>query len=1139
MARTLTQLPKTAFSGLDYDNIIVDVINLVKDNPDYNINWDDFLSSDAGRMLTELFAYITDQLATRVDWVVNEGYLSTATQKRSVMRLLKIIGYNFTLPVAASVVVDVTTGNSSYPGPYYLTAAYDSVEGTLSPFSLPVTDTTGSATTFELISYDSVTEEYDYKIGVKVESASTELNFYEGVTYVEDFTATTDNGYTFTLTNSPVIEGSIRVYFINGVTEEEMLKVNSFLDPEAQAEEDDDGNDYGIPYVLEVNEDETVTVETGTTALLTNSNRRLAENDVAKVFYRVGGGTNGNVPAQSINTTKTLSVEVVAGGDTIVQLTGGTGGAGLINNSQGTGGTAGETADHAATYAPLQLRTSNKAVSAEDYDTLLNAHNNILTAKVYGNSNVPSTVFTEYGVYLNPFDVWIYAIPDSSSWSSYNASRYNDIEWISLRLQNMFNNIHSFRSGQFNFGDTYLNTAVAGKTIIGDTIDWDGSGTGDTQHFRNYLVLDTPTNFKAAYAGNSNARIKVTTVSDTNQSFDNLTNIVVGELTVGDTVGDSILTLRGDTYAYFQSLIDIETGVDLSIKKWIKVNIDYFGDTSIDLSNGAIDTSSVKPDEIAAAINLKLALLPAYGLAYGDSTTGKTGVASVVRPDASTSYIKITSPKSGDTSIVYFKDNVVPAGDSDATTTVFGSTVAGDTYVNYGWQRLTLVTNSIETNYQKLIFENGSINLDATSDDYYVHYVSTVGDTIQLGDYFYDTYGGAAPTDPLWRNKAARIYNNVEYGDTGDSVDPFNSNFELRFTDTATTSMSLYNITNNWNVVEAIRPRIQSTAFVTSSLDGDTIITLDSSSYAITFNIDGLGDSYVDVTGDLGIVGDTYGYTIDDVITQINTQLRSTYGTGYGAGAPYDTFTYAKRGDTYPQRIIIESPTATNNSYVAIKAVGDTNYASEDLNFVVDEYDGDSHYWYPTGDYYLHYNSTRDAMDLIKLNATQLSSGETPDVSIMPDGNFYSHFIWDRRGDTGLGETTYQNYLNNAKIIGVENIFKQTRFTPFYISGTIYYNADYSKALVKDTVETAITENYSFVDSSNVIKRDYGRQLSKSEVLKTILDIDGVEYMEFSYFGPDSTDSTTNVTNTIDVEFDEILILHEAGISLIYTVMDE
>ena len=298
-----------------------------------------------------------------------------------------------------------------------------------------------------------------------------------------------------------------------------------------------------------------------------------------------------------------------------------------------------------------------------------------------------------------------------------------------------------------------------------------------------------------------------------------------------------------------------------------------------------------------------------------------------------------------------------------------------------------------------------------------------------------------------------------------------------------------------------------------------------------------MGDTFVDVTGDSGLIGDTHGYTMDEVISNINTKLRLIYGSL--GGSNYNTFTYAKRGDTYSKRMVIESPSTQNNSYIAIKAIGDTNYASEALKFVVDEWDGDSHYWYPAGDYYLWYNTTRDAMDLIKLNSTQLSSGETPLTSDMPDGDFYIHFIWDRRNETGLGENTYQTYLNNSKIIGVENVFKQTKFTTFYITGTVYYSSNYSRAVVKDSVETALSKQLNFINSDNVVKRDYGESLSKSEVLKIMLDEDGVEYVEITYFGPDSSDTSTTVENTIDCEFDEILILHESGLSLTYIVLEE
>ncbi|OQY37563.1 MAG: hypothetical protein B6229_08205 [Spirochaetaceae bacterium 4572_7] len=1048
MARELTTLPKTQFSGLEYTNIIQDITNLIADNPNYNEEWEGFLSSDAGRMLVEVFAYITDQLATRIDWVTNENFLSTATQKRSVMRLLKLIGYNFSLPIASQVVITTTTSTSTYPGPYYLTEVYDALIGTFTPFSISAEDTTGATTTFELIDYDSTNDKYEYKLGVKVENTIENLSFYEGTTYVENFTATTNNGPTFTLANNSIIENSVRVYFVDNGTETELLEVNSFLDPEAQSEEADDGTDYEIPYILEVNEDETVTIEFGTTALLPNSNRRLSTGNVIKVFYRSGGGTKGNITTQTINTSRNLTVEVVGAGDTIVNVS-------FLNETDGSGGAAGETAAHAATYAPLQLRTVEKAVSAEDYDILLNANSSILTAKAYGYSNEPDGVFDNYGVYLNPFDVWIYALPDTSGWENLVESDYNAFQWIGLRLENMFNNIHAFRNGAFNSSASYSYTDLQGTSSTGDTIDWDGSG--DTQ-FYNYFIIDTPALFKAELFGDSNKRIKITSTQDATSQFETLSNVVVGELYIGDSLGDTVMQLKGDTAASFTSYVNIETGVNMAVKKWIKINIDGRGDTVIDVSTEAINSSNVKAHEIAAAINKHLFYDSNYGDSTGDTygdSTGVNGVASVIEPTTAESYIKLTSPYTGDSSFVYFKDNSA-MGDGDVTQYIFGSHVTGDTYTNYGSRRITLITNGAETHYKKIIYENGSINPPSSSQSYYVHYLTSIGDTINLGKYFNETY--TQNIDPEWRPVARRIYNTTNV--TGDSYpDMDDSNFEMRFTSAATTSMSIYNITNSWRAEKSRNPFVMSSNPIAG--EGDTIITnlggdtgTGDSHYLLKINIDGIGDTTIDVTGDSG--GDSI-YTFTEVVANINSGLRVAYGAYATPSKPYNTFNYATKGDTYPTRLVITSPTADNSSSISIHPypMGDSIHDASAELLLTNE--GDTYYYYTKGDYYLRYNgdsggdSATDYMQLIRVNNSQVTS-------VMPDGDFYVHFVWDRRNETGLGEDTYQTYLENSKIIGVNNVFKETKFGTFYIVGNVYHNKIYSSTVIKSSLESTLTE---------------------------------------------------------------------------------
>ena len=129
-----TKLPRTNLSGLDYGNIIEDIKTLIKEDPKYNKYWDNFSDASAGRMLIELFAWIADQLATRIDWVANESFIDTATQKKSIVRLLKLIGYKLSKPKAAAV--DVTCIPSTLTNnKIILTSSYSNGEG-YAPFSI-------------------------------------------------------------------------------------------------------------------------------------------------------------------------------------------------------------------------------------------------------------------------------------------------------------------------------------------------------------------------------------------------------------------------------------------------------------------------------------------------------------------------------------------------------------------------------------------------------------------------------------------------------------------------------------------------------------------------------------------------------------------------------------------------------------------------------------------------------------------------------------------------------------------------------------------------------------------------------------------------------------------------------------------
>ena len=326
MAYKLTSLPKTQYSGLNYDNIIEDIVNLIQDNPNYNENWDDFLSSNAGRMMTELFAYIADQLATRIDWIVNEHFIGTATQRRSVINMLKLIGYTFTLPTASTVGVNVILDRAI--GDLVLTEAFnpnaDNVS--FSPYTLVAKDKSGETKNFECVYYNEASGKYDYLSSLKLETGETNssnlnqsINFYEGTTYIETFTSITDNNPIFELSKKSIVSGSVVVYLVQDSESSEIveaLSVDSFLDPDAQKSEDAFGNAINIPYLTNVLDEDGVSIEFAPTSLLSSIDRRLEEGGKIRVIYRVGGGSSGNIAKQAINTSVKISTQ--SDGETII-----------------------------------------------------------------------------------------------------------------------------------------------------------------------------------------------------------------------------------------------------------------------------------------------------------------------------------------------------------------------------------------------------------------------------------------------------------------------------------------------------------------------------------------------------------------------------------------------------------------------------------------------------------------------------------------------------------------------------------------------------------------------------------------------------------------------------------------------------
>ncbi len=97
--------------------------------------WEDRLEADVGVMLVEVMSALGDEMAYYQDRVAREGYLATATQRRSVRRHARLVDYTVHDGRAASTWIDVTANAAGVlPAGYDVSALSDS--GRAVPFEV-------------------------------------------------------------------------------------------------------------------------------------------------------------------------------------------------------------------------------------------------------------------------------------------------------------------------------------------------------------------------------------------------------------------------------------------------------------------------------------------------------------------------------------------------------------------------------------------------------------------------------------------------------------------------------------------------------------------------------------------------------------------------------------------------------------------------------------------------------------------------------------------------------------------------------------------------------------------------------------------------------------------------------------------
>ena len=106
----INYIPQVDYTSKDYAAIRDDMISRISD---FLPDWTSRDPADFGIVLIELFAYMGDILNYYIDRSANEAFMTTASQRDSVLYLARLLGYNPTTVIASSVTLTFTNPTAS------------------------------------------------------------------------------------------------------------------------------------------------------------------------------------------------------------------------------------------------------------------------------------------------------------------------------------------------------------------------------------------------------------------------------------------------------------------------------------------------------------------------------------------------------------------------------------------------------------------------------------------------------------------------------------------------------------------------------------------------------------------------------------------------------------------------------------------------------------------------------------------------------------------------------------------------------------------------------------------------------------------------------------------------------------------
>lgn len=305
--------PSPTYIDRDFDSLRARLIELVQSVfPD----WTDHDVAAFGNLLLELFAFVGDVLGYYLDALIRETRLTTATQRRSVIALARMLGY--TLPGAQAATANIT---------------FDLAAATAGDVVLPAgqivsTAAAASPVQFQLLAALTIPAGATHAEGI-AENSQNQLKTID---------ASGLSGTDVVLDRTPYLDGSAQPAAANGAYAEQTTLLSS------------GPNDRNFLVLVDQNDRATVRFGNGTNGAVPTGTISIA--------YKTGGGAGGNVDP---NTIRVFQGTVVDSVGRPVRLT-------VNNPKKASGGIERQTVAAAKLLIPQTLRANTRSVAREDFE---------------------------------------------------------------------------------------------------------------------------------------------------------------------------------------------------------------------------------------------------------------------------------------------------------------------------------------------------------------------------------------------------------------------------------------------------------------------------------------------------------------------------------------------------------------------------------------------------------------------------------------------------------------------------------------------------------------------------------------------------------------------------------------------------